>query len=101
MIVKTTPFDASEFLDSEDAIEEFVTAAFETRDPAFIAKSLGSVAKARNMSALARDIGMSRAALYKALSGEGNPEFATILKVMTALGIRLAPNFDTKAETIA
>lgn len=91
MTPDTKPFDASEVLDSESAIEEFLAAAFETEDPAFIAKSLGVIAKAQNMSALARDIGMSRAALYKSLSGEGNPEFATIIKVMKALGLSLAP----------
>jgi probable addiction module antidote protein len=91
MTIETLPFDAAEFLDSDEAIEEFIVAAFETQDPAFIARSLGVVARARNMSELAREIGMSRAALYKALSGQGNPEFATIMKVMKALGIGLAP----------
>ncbi|MDE1996751.1 MAG: putative addiction module antidote protein [Rhizobiaceae bacterium] len=91
MTFETLTFDAAEVLDSDEAIEEFMLAAFETQDAAFIAKSLGVVARARNMTALARDIGMSRAALYKALSGEGNPEFATIMKVMKALGIGLAP----------
>jgi probable addiction module antidote protein len=84
------PFDASEYLDTEEGIEEFMIAAFETGDPAFIAKSLGVVAKARNMTRLANDTGMSRSALYKALSGEGNPEFSTIMKVMGALGLRVS-----------
>jgi len=88
---KTAPFDAAEVLDTEDAIEEFVAAAFETEDPAFIARALGTVARARNMSKLADEIGMSRPALYRALSGKGNPEFATIAKVMRALGLKLAP----------
>jgi probable addiction module antidote protein len=91
MALKTYPFDAAEFLDTDEAVEEFIADAFETEDPAFIARALGTVARARNMSQLAREIGMSRAALYKALSGEGNPEFATITKVMRALGLRLAP----------
>jgi probable addiction module antidote protein len=82
-------FDASEYLDTEEGIEEFMIAAFETSDPAFIAKCLGVVAKARNMTHLASDIGMSRSALYKALSGEGNPEFSTIMKVMGALGLKV------------
>lgn len=86
---KFTRFDASEYLDSEEGIEEFMIAAFETGDPAFIAKSLGLIAKARNMTRLASEIGMSRSALYKALSGEGNPEFSTIMKVMGALGLRI------------
>ncbi|MBZ5758146.1 MULTISPECIES: addiction module antidote protein [Rhizobium] len=91
MTSDTRLFDASEVLDSESAIDEFLAAAFETEDPAFIAKSLGVIAKTRNMSAIARDVGMSRAALYKSLSGKGNPEFATIIKVMKALGLGLAP----------
>jgi probable addiction module antidote protein len=88
---KTAPFDAAEVLDTEEAIEEYLAAAFETDDPAFIARALGTVARARNMSRLAEQIGMSRPALYRALSGAGNPEFATIAKVMRALGLRLAP----------
>ncbi len=91
MSLKTTPFDASEYLDTDEGIEEFMKAAFEDGDPAFIARCLGIVAKARNMSRLARETGMSRAALYKALSGDGNPEFATIMKVMKALGLELTP----------
>lgn len=91
MALKTAPFDAAEVLDTEEAIEEFAAAAFETEDPAFIARALGTVARARNMSKLAEEIGMSRPALYRALSGEGNPEFATIAKVMRALGLKLAP----------
>jgi probable addiction module antidote protein len=91
MPLKTAPFDAAEVLDTEEAIEEFIAAAFETEDPAFIARALGTVARARNMSKLAEEIGMSRPALYRALSGTGNPEFATITKVMRALGLKLAP----------
>jgi probable addiction module antidote protein len=91
MALKSAPFDAAEVLDSEEAIEEFIAAAFETGDPAFIARALGTVARARNMSKLAEEIGMSRPALYRALSGKGNPEFATITKVMHALGLKLAP----------
>ncbi|TWF54581.1 addiction module antidote protein [Neorhizobium alkalisoli] len=91
MALETTLFDAAEYLDTEEGIEEFIKAAFEEGDPAFIAKCLGIVARAQNMSRLARETGMSRAALYKALSGEGNPEFATIMKVMKALGLELTP----------
>jgi probable addiction module antidote protein len=72
-------------------VEEYIAAAFETEDPAFIAQALGTVARARSMSKLAEDIGMSRPALYRALNGRTSPEFATIMKVMHALGLRLAP----------
>ena len=91
MALKTAPFDAAEVLDTEEAVEEFIAAAFETVDPAFIARALGTVAHARNMSKLAEEIGMSRPAPYRALSGKGNPEFATITKVMRALGLKLTP----------
>ncbi|SSC68465.1 addiction module antidote protein [Ciceribacter selenitireducens] len=101
MTLKTSSYDSAEFLDTEEAVEEYVAAAFETEDPAFIAKCLGTVARARNMSQLARDVGMSRAALYKALSGQGNPEFGTIMKVLHALGIRLKPTMDgDRSETV-
>ncbi len=86
-----TPYDSAELLDTDEAVEEYLVAAFETGDPAFIGRCLGTVARARNMSQLSRDVGMSRAALYKALSGEGNPEFATILKVLQAMNISLQP----------
>jgi probable addiction module antidote protein len=85
----TEPFDASEYLDSEKRIRLFLEEAFDTGDPAFIVKCFGIVAKARNMSKLAKETGMSRPALYKALSGEGRPEFGTILKVARALGLDL------------
>jgi probable addiction module antidote protein len=58
-------------------------------DAAFIAKALGNIARAKGMSQLARDTGLGRESLYKALSGEGNPSFSTILKVTAALGIQL------------
>ena len=58
-------------------------------DAAFIAKALGTIARAKGMTQLANETGLGRESLYKALSGEGNPSFATILKVMTALGIKL------------
>jgi probable addiction module antidote protein len=58
-------------------------------DPAFVVKALETIARARGMTQLARDTGMSRAGVYKALSPDGNPEFATILKMINALGLRL------------
>ena len=85
------PFDLAQGLDSEEEIVAFLASAFEDGDAAHIAHCLGIVARARNMAQLARDVGMSRSALYKALSGEGNPEFATVMKIMQALGIGLAP----------
>lgn len=91
MTLKTTPYDSVEFLESDVAIEEYLAGAFETGDPAFIASCLGTIARARNMSQLSRDLGMSHAELCKALSGEGHPAFSTILKITQALGITLMP----------
>ena len=67
-------FDASEYLDTEEGIEEFMIAAFETGDPAFIARCRGVVARARSMTQLAKETGVSRSALYEALSDEGDPK---------------------------
>lgn len=89
MALKTRRFDPSEFLDNDEAIAEYITAALETGDPAVIADSLGVVARAKGMAQIAKDAGIGRESLYKALSDDGNPEFATILKVMRALGLRL------------
>lgn len=89
--IEVAAWDSAEVLDTPEAIEEYLTAAFETDDPVFIAKALGVVARARNMSELARDVGMTRAALYRAFNGETSPEFATIMKIMHALDIGIAP----------
>jgi probable addiction module antidote protein len=87
---KTKPYDAADFLTDEETIAAYLTDALETGDPRIIAKALGAVARARGgMAQLAEETGLSREALYRALSDTGNPELATILKVMRALGIRL------------
>ncbi len=83
---------------STDDPDSYIAAAFATDDPASIAKALGEVARMRNMSKLAKDVGMNRSALYRALSGDGNPEFATILKVVKALGLKLTPVPTTRCE---
>jgi probable addiction module antidote protein len=98
MEITSQPYDAAEYFDSDAAIEEFLAAAFEEGDPAVIAKCVGVVARARNMSQLARDVGMSRSALYKALSGEGNPEFASIMKILDALGVKLSARIVTRSN---
>ena len=84
-------FDAADYLNSEQACAEYLTAVLEDGDPALLAAALGDVARARGMSQVARDSGLAREGLYKALSGEGNPSFATITKVMHALGLKLVP----------
>ncbi len=84
-------YDTAEYLKTNEDMQAYLEACMEEGgdDPAFIAKALGVIARARGMSQLARDAGLARESLYKALSGEGNPEFATILKVIKALGLRL------------
>ncbi|MFM2041832.1 MAG: hypothetical protein RLY86_408 [Pseudomonadota bacterium] len=89
-MARTIPFDAAELLDSDESIAVYLDEALATGDAAFIAHALGVIARARGMSQLARDAGLSRESLYKALSETGNPEFATILKVVQALGLTLS-----------
>lgn len=84
-------WDSAEHLQTEEDIAFYLEACFEEAggDAAFIAKALGNVARARSMTQLAKETGLGRESLYKALSGEGNPSFGTILKVINALGLRL------------
>jgi probable addiction module antidote protein len=86
----TKPFDPAEYLDSDEAIAVYMTDALESGDPSFVADALGVIARARGMTEVARDAGMSRESLYRALSADGNPEFATILRVVRALGLQLS-----------
>ncbi|MBB1092095.1 putative addiction module antidote protein [Rhodopseudomonas palustris] len=88
-MVRTTPFDAADYLDSPEMIAEYLTEAFESEDPALITKAIGTVARAKGMSIVAEDTGLSRENLYRALGGDTKPEFATVLKVLHALGISL------------
>lgn len=87
---KTKPFDPAEYLDDSQSIAVYMSEALESEDPAFIADALGVVARARGMSEVAREAGMSRESLYRALSADGNPEFATVLRVVRALGLQLS-----------
>lgn len=88
-MLETTKWDVTEYLDTEERIALFLEAVFEEGDPALIAAAIGDVAKARGMSQIAREAGLSRENLYRALSESGNPEFSTILKVIKALGYDL------------
>jgi len=87
----TTPFDVAEHLKTPEEMAAYLEATFEEADgdAAFIAKALGDIARAQGMSQVARDAGLSRESLYKALSGERVPGFDTILKVVGALGLKL------------
>jgi probable addiction module antidote protein len=88
--LKTYPYDSAEYLPSSDAIHAYMEEALETDDSAFIAKALGTIARARGMSQIAKKAGLSRESLYKSLSKEGNPEFDTVIRVMQALGLRFS-----------
>jgi len=90
MTAETTKWDAADYLDSKEAILAYVEAAFEDGDPAIIAHALGDVARARGMTAVAREAGVTREALYKALSESGDPKLSTFIGVVRALGLKLA-----------
>ena len=83
------PFDAADYLNDEETVAEYITAALEDPNPDVFLTAVRDVARARGMAQLAKDAGLGRESLYKALSPEGNPEFSTILKVVKALGLRL------------
>jgi len=87
--VKTYPYDSADYLDSAETVAYYLEEAFATDDPVFISQALGTVARSKGMSEIARKTGLSRESLYKALSAEGNPEFATILKVLKALDLKI------------
>ena len=89
MALETELYDTADYLNSEEAIAAYIEAVFEDGDPALITHALGVVARARGMSRVARETGLSRESLYRALSPEGNPEFTTVIRVMKALGLRL------------
>jgi probable addiction module antidote protein len=90
MPLKTTIFDASEYLDDPESQAELLADAFESGDAAYITHALGIIARARGMSSIAKDAGVTREALYKALSETGDPKLSTLLGVMKALGVQLS-----------
>ncbi len=88
---KTTPYDVAEYLRSPEDMAAYLDAWLEEApdDVTGIARALGDIARAKGMSQVAKDAGLSRESLYRALSADGNPSFATVLKVARALGVRL------------
>jgi probable addiction module antidote protein len=86
---QTQTWDAANHLETREDIAAYLEAALKDGDPALIAAALGDIARSKGMTQISRDTGLGRESLYKALSVEGNPEFATILKVFQALGLRL------------
>jgi probable addiction module antidote protein len=87
--ITTSLWDASEHLETDEDMVMYLEAAFEDGDPALISAVLGDIARAKGMSQIAEKAGLGRTSLYKALSPEGHPDFATILKVINALGMKL------------
>ncbi len=89
MVEKLSSYDPAEDLDTPEAIEFFLNDAFETGNPSYIAKALGVVARAKGMTGVANDTGLSREQLYKSLSEQGNPTLKTIIKIMQSWGFGL------------
>jgi len=89
MPVKISEFDASAYLDNEEVIAEYLTAALEDSDPDVFLAAVGHVAKARGMSAIAQSTGLGRESLYKALAPGAKPRYDTVLKVLHSLGMKL------------
>lgn len=87
--IETYPWDPAEHLETREDMAAYLEAALEDGDPALIVAVLGDIARSQGMTHLARETGLGRESLYKALSIEGNPKFATVLKVIQALGLRL------------
>lgn len=93
MAVKTTPWDSADYLQTEEDMAAYLDAVLEeaSDDPAFVVQALNTVARARqrNMTQLAKDVGITREGLRKALSAEGDPRLSTLVKLLSALGLRL------------
>ena len=87
--IQTYSWDAADHLETKEDIAAYLEAALEDGDPRLVVAVLGDIARSKGMTHVAREAGLGRESLYKALSLEGNPEFATVLKVLQVLGLRL------------
>jgi len=96
---KLVPFDVARYLTNDAAIAEYITAVLETDDPDLLLAALGDVARARGMAEVARDAGLGRESLYKALTPGAKPRFDTVLKVARALGVRLCARAESAAPS--
>jgi probable addiction module antidote protein len=90
MAIHRTRFDAADYLETEDDMAAYLAECAEGDDPRLVAHALGTIARARNLSQLARDTGMMRAGLSRAVAYDGNPSFATVSKVAKALGLKIS-----------
>ena len=89
MTVELTKWDSADHLKTKEDVAAYLEAVFEDGDSELITHALGVVARAEGMTEVAKQTGLTRASLYKALSGDGNPEFSTVLKVVHALGLKM------------
>jgi probable addiction module antidote protein len=89
-MVKVTEFDPSEFLDNEELIAQYLTAALEDENPDVFLAAVGNVAKARGMTAIAERTGLGRESLYKAMAPGAKPRYDTVLKVLHSLGVKIS-----------
>ena len=89
MKIKTAPFDAADYLVNDEIIAEYLTAALEDENPEIFLVAVKDVARARGMTQLAKDTGLGRESLYKALAPGAKPRYDTVLKVVRALGVSL------------
>jgi probable addiction module antidote protein len=86
--LKTTPYDPVDYLKTEEDMAAYMEAALEDGHPAVVAMAVGNIARAKGMTKVAKDAGLSRATMYKSFREGGNPEFATVIKVINALGLK-------------
>ena len=98
----TTRYDVTEHLRTPEEMAAYLEACLEESngDASFVAKALGDIARAQGMTQIARQTGLSRESLYKALSGDRSPSFDTVLKVVSALGLKLSAGVQEKAEAV-
>ncbi|EKC9670476.1 TPA: putative addiction module antidote protein [Salmonella enterica subsp. enterica serovar Typhi str. CT18] len=87
--MKLKEYDIAEHLNSEEEMQMYLNEIMEDGEPSLVLSALGDIARARNMSQLSREVGMSREGLYHALSGKGNPTFSAMMKITKALGLKL------------
>jgi probable addiction module antidote protein len=98
-MLKTTRFDATDYLDTEERQVAYISAALESGDADFVRDALGLVARARGMAEIAKSAGLNRESLYKALGQSGNPEFGTVMRIVSALGLTLSARLTTEGRT--
>ncbi|GJD44162.1 hypothetical protein AFCDBAGC_2026 [Methylobacterium cerastii] len=97
-MTETQPYDSADYLETDEALAEYLTAAFEEGDTALFRHALGVAARARGMTRIARTSGLSRESLYKALSEDGNPSLDTTVRVLKAMNLRLTATVPHASE---